>query len=669
MRTEITFGIITDGNQPARVQRLIDSIKALNAPAEIILVGGLPVDGVIHIRFDEAACKDCICHKKNLVTLHAQSDVIVYCHDYLEFESDWWQNFKAFGLEWDIQLNPITRPDGVRYRDWVGTDTQPQPYGKPFDNSMYINGAYWVAKKWVGEKHPQNESLRWKENDEIDFSERIKAAGLRVVMNPNSKVKTQYNKGAFEPTGEPVDIVYKTYSKDKEFLWDSIRSVKKNVIGYGNIYLLTDDALGAIPKDLSDLQIEIIQTPKLKFDAKKADGTYGYSNQIFVKLSLFQYLPIERCLLLDSDMIVNNVWDISKEPNRWFKRDWSESGGGVVWKPCVERLIGNGSFNCMGYPAWFLTRHLMNSLLVYLESKLNTKYTDPQFWNNLINFAGNKISEFELMGNYLFLINSLDYELRNINGSPYPITQFWSWGGYEKAKPEINKILMAKEKTTKSLPKTTQPTAEATPAIERIPAPLKYRFVEAYVEGGEHWKPTEIVRTIKEARNIIPEAEYVIVTSPTASLLPEQMDALVLLMDENPNCAFLQPSSGNAHEFLKNTPNRPKYRLVPFVEFWCFIVRVSVWDKLKPAIELNEGWGFDIDSCLQAHELGFEVAVTETFAISYDKSKQTYPAGHAARAEAQMHRHLQAKWKPEQIAAIEAKTGAEFYYFTGQKKK
>lgn len=245
-----------------------------------------------------------------------------------------------------------------------------------------------------------------------------------------------------------IDIVYKTYSGDAKWLWDSIRSVVKYVNGYGNFYILSDDPIGATPHDLADLHIIRSETPILAASRwQKGNPSVGYFNQILIKLNLFHYLPlnVNRVLLLDSDMLIKANWDITTEPNRWFYRDWSGAGDGIIWKGCIDALFGDNpnSQQAMGFPGWFLTRGLMNELLAYLANRLGHKEIDNDFWNHLSRITHYKLSEFEVMGNFLHLVAQLDYGLQPITQYDYPIKQFRSWDGYENCKAEIDAILNA----------------------------------------------------------------------------------------------------------------------------------------------------------------------------------------------------------------------------------
>ena len=54
---------------------------------------------------------------------------------------------------------------------------------------MYISGGYWVAKKKFMLANPLDESLRWGESEDVEWSLRIRDK-FKYVMNINSTVKT-----------------------------------------------------------------------------------------------------------------------------------------------------------------------------------------------------------------------------------------------------------------------------------------------------------------------------------------------------------------------------------------------------------------------------------------------------------------------------------------------
>jgi len=106
-----------------------------------------------------------ITRKKNLITKNAKYENIVFLHDYIALEDDWYKGFIKFGNDWDICMTKIKDIFGNRFRDWVTWD-HPK-YGRraylDYDDKTYkynyISGSYWVAKKYVMEAEPLDESF------------------------------------------------------------------------------------------------------------------------------------------------------------------------------------------------------------------------------------------------------------------------------------------------------------------------------------------------------------------------------------------------------------------------------------------------------------------------------------------------------------------------------
>jgi len=203
---QFTFGIVTDGNSPQKVKDLVQSICKNNIPKndyEIIIIGGKEFIGenVSWFSFDESIKKSWITRKKNLITEHAKFENIVFLHDYLILDNDWYNGFLKFGDGWEICMNIITNSNGERFRDWVlcsnfikGTKFD---FGinllLPYDISnltqyQYISGTYWVAKRNIMQKYLLNENLSWGESEDIEWSERTIKKGIKYSMNIFSKV-------------------------------------------------------------------------------------------------------------------------------------------------------------------------------------------------------------------------------------------------------------------------------------------------------------------------------------------------------------------------------------------------------------------------------------------------------------------------------------------------
>jgi glycosyltransferase involved in cell wall biosynthesis len=211
---DFTFGIVTYKESPNDIQKVIESIYEQKIPNfEIVIIGGHePLDkNIIYYPFDDTIRAGWITKKKNLITKLANYENIVFMHDYIYLDSDWYKNFVQFGNDWSVCLNPILNGDGSRYRDWCAWD-DPEfgghttiheiwcPEGMEFNGRpaivpyhynktkhMYISGAYFITKKSVMEKYPLNEELIWGQGEDLEWSLRIREK-YYFYFNQQSKV-------------------------------------------------------------------------------------------------------------------------------------------------------------------------------------------------------------------------------------------------------------------------------------------------------------------------------------------------------------------------------------------------------------------------------------------------------------------------------------------------
>ena len=206
---KFTFGIITSNENQTHeyngknyITEIINSIRANNIPNncyEIIIVGGdnkyQHFHDVHHIEFDDITKPKWITKKKNLITKYAKYDNIVYSHDHVKYDKNWYNGFLKFGDDWDICMCIIQSLDGSRFRDWLTWDDPDINFpggGYPstsknnghrvmlpsYDYSkfqyMMISGSWWVAKKNLMLKEPLNENLRWGDGEDVEWSFQIR---------------------------------------------------------------------------------------------------------------------------------------------------------------------------------------------------------------------------------------------------------------------------------------------------------------------------------------------------------------------------------------------------------------------------------------------------------------------------------------------------------------
>jgi len=234
---DFTFGIITSGENDDMINVIIDSIEKQNIPNyEIIIVGGNVIKRkyVIHIPFDDNIRKMWITRKKNLITEKSIYENIVYMHDYIKLDDDWYDGYLKFGNDFNICMNKMENQDGSRFRDWtlwkddlryaIGENVTKEniyeimrlkEYILPYNivhlsKYMYISGAYWVVKRDVMLEFKLNDKLLWGQGEDIEWSRRVRQK-YDFSINPNSIVRLIKNKKPIwnDCSDETIEILNK----------------------------------------------------------------------------------------------------------------------------------------------------------------------------------------------------------------------------------------------------------------------------------------------------------------------------------------------------------------------------------------------------------------------------------------------------------------------------
>jgi hypothetical protein len=225
-----SFGIITGGTSDPSINIIIDSIENLGIPEyEIIVIGNSSVsrNNTKIISFDESIKPMWITKKKNLITENAKYNNVVYSHDYVVYNTDWYGGFLKFGDDFKICMNRILNPDGSRFRDWTiwphnnnfmdGIVIPKRHCLIPYDMThlskyMYISGTYWVAKKDVMTEFPLNENLCWGQGEDVQWSLQVREKHP-FSMNPLSSVRfLKYKDPAFNIADEGTINILKGIS-------------------------------------------------------------------------------------------------------------------------------------------------------------------------------------------------------------------------------------------------------------------------------------------------------------------------------------------------------------------------------------------------------------------------------------------------------------------------
>ena len=189
---QYSFVIITDSKEPAKLQRLIDSIAAQNFPdVEVIVVRDEKHEGRLGA-LRNAGCRQAKYY--NLIVL--DDDMILH--------SDFYPGLQRFRAEsktiYRVLSCRILNPDYTRYWDWKaheGGKNWLLDYGDT-DPRVSITGGLCIFDKSVFNEVQWDETRTINQEEDVDFSNRLRAAGIKIGFNPWSTVT---HDGPYTQTG------------------------------------------------------------------------------------------------------------------------------------------------------------------------------------------------------------------------------------------------------------------------------------------------------------------------------------------------------------------------------------------------------------------------------------------------------------------------------------
>lgn len=192
-----SFCIITDGKDPEALQREIDSIMALNVPEyEFILCGDIPALHLeapfIFIMRPDLAEAGNLGAMRNACVTSASGDIIVVTDDDMIFHDDFYTGMQGYGDNFDVLSCRILNPDGTRYWDWKAHDHATNKNWlvqyHQHHPKISLTGGLTIAKKWVFERVLWPDDLGFYQDEDVNFTDRLKAAKIRINFNAQSTV-------------------------------------------------------------------------------------------------------------------------------------------------------------------------------------------------------------------------------------------------------------------------------------------------------------------------------------------------------------------------------------------------------------------------------------------------------------------------------------------------
>ena len=196
-----SFCIITDGKEPEKTLAEIHSIRLLNLKHEIVLVGNVhPILSALGPFFplSESALfysqyagmladKGRLGAMRNLACDNASFDTIILADDDIRFDKDFAWGLEHCGNDWDVMAVRIQNPDGSRYWDWkMHKDGQDRllDYSVTWHPDVSLTGGIMVLKRHVIEKVRWNDDKGFYQGEDVEFTNVLKKAGMRIRLNP-----------------------------------------------------------------------------------------------------------------------------------------------------------------------------------------------------------------------------------------------------------------------------------------------------------------------------------------------------------------------------------------------------------------------------------------------------------------------------------------------------
>jgi glycosyltransferase involved in cell wall biosynthesis len=182
----LSFCIITDGGEPDKLRREIESIRSQGiAESEILLGGAIPegFDDVQCIAMADAARNGRLGFMRNRLVERTRFAVIVVADDDMIFHEGFARSVLAYSDDYDVLCVRIENTDGTRFWDWAVYGSPTGHHLIPYETQdpfVYVTGGMCVMRSHVPELVKWSDSLGFYQFEDIDFSRKLNEAGLRI---------------------------------------------------------------------------------------------------------------------------------------------------------------------------------------------------------------------------------------------------------------------------------------------------------------------------------------------------------------------------------------------------------------------------------------------------------------------------------------------------------
>ena len=193
-RPSISFCIITNGAKPDHLRALIASIHDLNIQDFEILVAGRPPEGLTQIttiQLPQAADNGQLGAMRNACCQVAKNELLVVSDDDMRFEKNFYEGICTFGPNFDVLCCKLLNTDGSRFFDWAVIGGPTGQHLIAYDETspyLYVTGGLAILKPSVYAKVQWDPTRGFYNQEDVDFSTRLKSAGFKISFNPHSTV-------------------------------------------------------------------------------------------------------------------------------------------------------------------------------------------------------------------------------------------------------------------------------------------------------------------------------------------------------------------------------------------------------------------------------------------------------------------------------------------------
>jgi hypothetical protein len=151
---------------------------------EVIVCGDAEEDGAYRLvkAIDEVS-DGALSRLRNRAAEHARFDHVVFCDDDMELGRDWYGGLRPCLGSYDAFTTRILNPDGTRHWDWAfwrGHGSQQLLRYGEIDRDLYLTGGLMVVRTAVWSRHRWDEDLGYRQQGDVEFSQRLIASGLRL---------------------------------------------------------------------------------------------------------------------------------------------------------------------------------------------------------------------------------------------------------------------------------------------------------------------------------------------------------------------------------------------------------------------------------------------------------------------------------------------------------